>query len=93
MAGPCLCGDPYCGSCGDPGCADQEAAVENFMDTLLEDHQLMPDELEFLVKVIPLILTEVRKLRENSARGAMESLAFQVSEMEERIRELEDESR
>ena len=28
MIGPCLCGDPYCASCGDPGAAAREAWIE-----------------------------------------------------------------
>lgn len=91
MPGPCLCGDPYCGSCGDPMLAEQEAAVEKLVETLMVDHQLMPDEMEFLVKVIPVLLEEIRKLRDNSARGAMESLTFQTSEMREHTQALEAE--
>ena len=30
MTGPCLCGDPYCGACGDPGLA----LFEEFIDGL-----------------------------------------------------------
>ena len=35
MTGPCMCGDPYCPSCGDP----QAAAVEAFIDALYEKVQ------------------------------------------------------
>ena len=34
MTGPCLCGDPYCGSCGDPGAAALEEFVESLMETM-----------------------------------------------------------
>lgn len=34
--GPCLCGDPYCGSCGDPGAVELEAASEGVMDAFGE---------------------------------------------------------
>jgi hypothetical protein len=33
MVGPCLCGDPYCPSCGDPAAA----AFADAIDLLLED--------------------------------------------------------
>jgi hypothetical protein len=32
MTGPCLCGDPYCGRCGNPGLAEAEAAEEAIME-------------------------------------------------------------
>jgi DNA-directed RNA polymerase subunit N (RpoN/RPB10) len=32
MTGPCLCGDVYCSSCGDPGAAAHEAWIERLYD-------------------------------------------------------------
>lgn len=32
MPGPCLCGDPYCGSCGNP----EEAAFHDAMDVMID---------------------------------------------------------
>lgn len=29
--GPCLCGDPYCPSCGDPSLAVIESAIEGML--------------------------------------------------------------
>lgn len=40
MIGPCMCGDPYCPSCGDPGLAKFEAFIEELseeMSKLTED--------------------------------------------------------
>ena len=53
--GPCLCGDLYCSSCGDPSRAAQEDALEN-LTNLLSDlhapvafinmlHSMLPDML------------------------------------------------
>ncbi len=28
MSGPCMCGDPYCASCGSPGLAEIEEACD-----------------------------------------------------------------
>jgi len=36
MVGPCLCGDPYCPSCGDPSAAEFEEWIERFTDKLIE---------------------------------------------------------
>ena len=60
VKGPCLCGDPYCGSCGDPSLADMEAAVDKLMEVL---HKLgVP--LEFytlLIKVAPVLYEALDK--------------------------------
>lgn len=45
--GPCLCGDPYCPSCGSPGLAEKEVAHEAFADRLWET-DLDGDELNLL---------------------------------------------
>ena len=39
--GPCLCGDPYCGSCGDPYLAELEGA---FISIELFLYQIFPDD-------------------------------------------------
>ena len=42
--GPCLCGDPACHSCGNPGAVAWEAAIENLTDELnalgLDEYEL-----------------------------------------------------
>lgn len=42
--GPCLCGDPYCGSCGDPAAAKYADAVDAFNEKL---DNVGLDEFEF----------------------------------------------
>ncbi len=37
MAGPCLCGDPYCGNCGDPEAADLEAIELGVIDDIVSE--------------------------------------------------------
>lgn len=44
--GPCLCGDPYCPSCGNPSLAAWESAMEE-LDKELEEKKL--DEIEFRI--------------------------------------------
>jgi len=36
MTGPCLCGDPYCPSCGNPAAAEYADAVDELCERLLE---------------------------------------------------------
>jgi len=36
MTGPCLCGDPYCPSCGDPAAAALEEKIEQIMEQASE---------------------------------------------------------
>jgi hypothetical protein len=52
MVGPCLCGDPYCGSCGDPSLAVLEEAEEKLMD-VLHVNQATIEHYEILIEVIP----------------------------------------
>jgi len=35
--GPCLCGDPYCGRCGDPGAVIKEDMFETIYDAVREE--------------------------------------------------------
>ena len=46
MSGPCLCGDPYCPSCGDPGAAAWEALVEHVEATLDAENTLRDSDIE-----------------------------------------------
>lgn len=50
MIGPCMCGDPYCASCGNSKLADLEAAEEAAMDAF-QKAKLTPDEYEMVVKI------------------------------------------
>ena len=37
MIGPCLCGDPYCPSCGNPAQAEMADMVADFIEKLKEE--------------------------------------------------------
>jgi hypothetical protein len=41
--GPCMCGDPYCSSCGDPGRAEAEEA-ETAVIELFAKEKFTPEE-------------------------------------------------
>lgn len=44
--GPCLCGDPYCPKCGNPGAAAYEEALDNLIDNI---NDLDCDETELAI--------------------------------------------
>ena len=44
--GPCLCGDPYCSSCGNPSAAKFADAIEDFCERLEND---VHDEYELSI--------------------------------------------
>ena len=46
--GPCLCGDPYCGSCGNPAAAEIEAAEEWAIEELAKAG-LSAEEYRFVI--------------------------------------------
>ncbi len=57
--GPCLCGDPYCPSCGDPGAAALEEWALAFTDKLIE-LGIADDEARFIDAAIPALLEAYR---------------------------------
>lgn len=65
MNGPCMCGDPYCGRCGDPGRAAAEAAMESLIEDLHKEN-LSPDECVIALQVV--------KAAVRSARGYAQKL-------------------
>jgi len=52
MTGPCLCGDPYCGSCGNPALAELEALGEGLLDAM-HANNASREHYEILIAVIP----------------------------------------
>ncbi len=59
MSGPCLCGDPYCGSCGNPEQAAMDEKFEEFVDELYEIIHTY-EEMEFIKSVTSKLLEEFR---------------------------------
>ena len=52
VTGPCLCGDPYCPSCGDPSLAAAEEAEQKLCE-VLNKLQLGPNFYDFVTELIP----------------------------------------
>jgi hypothetical protein len=48
--GPCMCGDPACPSCGNPGYAEAVAAEEWALEQIAEA-KLSPDEIRLALRV------------------------------------------
>jgi hypothetical protein len=70
MSGPCLCGDPYCPSCGSPEAAKVEAANEWAMAEF-SNANLTPDEYKLVVKVGLQAVEAVRKAVDEEVRGML----------------------
>ncbi len=47
--GPCLCGDPFCPSCGGPEAAELEVAEQQAMEALSTAH-IRAEEYEIVIK-------------------------------------------
>ena len=60
MTGPCLCGDPYCGSCGNPSAAKFEDWMDRFMEKI-SDKGLSEDECHFLESIFDPLIDNYRK--------------------------------
>jgi hypothetical protein len=59
MKGPCLCGDPYCPSCGSPELVKIEAAEEAAIEELSR-HNLTADEYALCVRAGLSVVMECR---------------------------------
>lgn len=57
VTGPCMCGDPYCWSCGNPGLLDYELLADDVAE-LLDEHTGTWDD-ELIDKLIELISNSV----------------------------------
>jgi hypothetical protein len=58
MVGPCLCGDPYCGSCGDPSLVILEEAEIKLADTMNE-HKATIEHYDMVIKLVPILIRVV----------------------------------
>lgn len=55
----CMCGDPYCGSCGNPDLARWEEWCDRFYD-ILESLGLSEEEAEYVESVVPVLINAHR---------------------------------
>lgn len=88
MRRPCLCGDPYCGSCGDPSLAQFEAVEEKLMETLVELKASI-FHYELLVAILPALVEAIDKIVNDQVRERMADDQMYISYLKDRVEELE----
>lgn len=59
-SGPCLCGDPYCSSCGNPYQAEAEDAIEELI-LCFEELPFTPAQLRQLALDLPNIIKDYQE--------------------------------
>jgi hypothetical protein len=86
--GPCLCGDPYCGSCGNPGLAALEDAADEINEEVNKALSVgvRPDVILAVVKALregverdAADVEEARKVAEAEADFAKQEAEFYAS--------------
>lgn len=84
MVGPCLCGDPYCPSCGNPAQAAYEEALEAFFDELRD---MGLDEFEFAIfKEVGLAAVEAfRKVEKRVSAKQSQGDALYIQHLEDEV--------
>ena len=88
--GPCLCGDPYCPSCGDPSLGVLEDAEQRTTEALHEI-ELGPGFYDFLTALVPHLAKAFEEAvdREVQMRRADDALYISHLESKVEFREVE----
>ena len=68
--GPCLCGDPYCPSCGNPEAAKIEAAEAELLGLLAKECQ-SADDYQAVGRIAVVFLAEQRRAVKNAIQERM----------------------
>jgi len=92
--GPCLCGDPYCPSCGNPASAALEDAIGEAADRLVDglyNENLDPDEYDLVLEVGLAAVRSARKITQARIKEALDATA-QAMEMEALHKSMPEES-
>lgn len=87
MSGPCLCGDPYCPSCGDPSLAKLEGAIEKLCDKLYE-MQIDEYELQIFQDVGFKAIESFREVVKDAISERTGNDDQYIAQLEEQVREL-----
>jgi hypothetical protein len=90
MVGPCLCGDLYCGSCGNPAHAALEEAEIALMD-ILNDNQATLGHYQILIAIIPTFIEAVNKAVGEAVQDFRTGDLEYISYLKDRIFELRGE--
>ena len=86
--GPCLCGDPYCSSCGDPSQAYLEECIEGLMDKVGEFIE-SPIEAGIIWKAGKVAVLKARELVDDAVAQVSHNHAMERDYLKDRIEELE----
>ena len=87
---PCMCGDPYCPRCGNPYLAKIEAAEDGLLDALSEVCQTVED-YEIVKQVGTAAVKAAREYAEKAIKENMSDDQMGISQMQDRIEQLEEE--
>ena len=90
VKGPCLCGDPYCGSCGDPSLLAEEAAIDKLMDTMSNSGATI-DHYIILIAIVPALIKAVNNVVDAVVLDRMAGDQEYISYLKDRIFELQGE--
>ena len=90
VKGPCLCGDPYCGSCGDPSLLAEEVAIDKLMDTMSNSGATI-DHYTILIAIAPVLIKAVNDAVDSVVRDRMAGDQQYISHLKDRIFELQGE--
>jgi len=89
VKGPCLCGDPYCGSCGDPSLAALEESEQALYDKL---HEIKAD-IDFyhlLTAISPALKDSFEKAVNDRVMAARSDDEMYISHLRDRVDVLEE---
>jgi len=83
MKGPCLCGDPYCSSCGNPAAAAYADEVGEAMDNLqkaFESNSFTPAEIKMVQSLAMRAVISSRKITEQAIKDYQAAIAENEAE-------------
>jgi hypothetical protein len=88
MKGPCLCGDPYCGSCGDPSLLAEEGAIDELIDVMRNNGATI-DHYKVLIHLVPKLIAVINEVVNDVVQDRMAGDQQYIDYLKERIHSLE----
>ena len=83
IAGPCLCGDPYCPSCGNPSRAEVDKAIETACDILADCET--GDEVRFIIMTGKAALQHAKPLIDKIRVDARLDIQEEIFELQNKL--------
>lgn len=88
--GPCLCGDIYCSSCGNPAQAELEEKIEAFVDEI-SDFVESPQEIDLILEVGRAAVLKMRAVVDDLVADRANGDALYISHLQCKVDLLRDE--